>query len=93
MICAVYRSSRKEGAYLFVGSRDDFSAVPAALLDSFGPPQLVTLINLARREHLAQADIHKVRAALLSPGFYFQLPPPVDNLLALHKASQHSAQG
>lgn len=85
MLCAVYKSVKKDGAYLYVQKRDDFSAVPAALLQSFGAPQLVTLINLAGREHLANADINKVKQQLAEQGFYLQLPPPVDDLLAQHK--------
>lgn len=86
MLCAVYKSLRKDGAYLFVKQRDDFSSVPAALLQSFGIPQLVTVLNLAGREHLAHADIHKVQQSLQEQGFYLQLPPPPEDLLAQHKA-------
>lgn len=92
MLCAVYRSLRKEGTYLYIEKRDDFSKVPDLLLQSFGEPQLVTLINLAKREHLAQVDINKLKAALLEQGFYLQLPPPPENLLAAHKAAADAAR-
>lgn len=85
MLCAVYKSVRKDSTYLYVERRDDFSKVPEALLQTFGTPVLVTLINLAGREHLALADIDKVRQQLLQQGYYLQIPPPVDNLLAEHK--------
>jgi uncharacterized protein YcgL (UPF0745 family) len=85
MLCAVYKSVRKDSTYLYVERRDDFSKVPDALLQTFGTPVLVTLINLARREHLALADIDKVKQQLQSQGYYLQIPPPVDNLLAEHK--------
>ncbi|KUM54930.1 YcgL domain-containing protein [Rheinheimera sp. EpRS3] len=85
MLCAVYKSVRKDSTYLYVERRDDFSKVPEALLQTFGTPVLVTLINLARREHLALADIDKVKQQLQSQGYYLQIPPPVDNLLAEHK--------
>ncbi|MEW5681861.1 MAG: YcgL domain-containing protein [Pseudomonadota bacterium] len=88
MLCAVYKSLKKDSTYLFVERRDDFSAVPEPLLAAFGTPVLVTLINLAKREHLAQADINKVRQQLTAQGYYLQLPPPEENLLAQHKASQ-----
>ena len=87
MLCAVYKSLRKDSTYLYVQRRDDFSAVPDALLKTFGTPVLVTLLNLAKREHLALADIDKVRQQLSEQGYYLQLPPPEDNLLAQHKAS------
>lgn len=85
MLCAVYKSVRKDSTYLYVERRDDFSKVPKALLQTFGTPELVTLINLARREHLALANIDKVKQQLHSQGYYLQIPPPVDNLLAEHK--------
>ena len=89
MLCAVYKSLKKEGTYLYVKQRDDFSAVPEVLLKSFGTPVLVTLINLAKREQLAQADLTKVKQELTDKGFYLQLPPPTEDLLAEHKARQH----
>ena len=88
MLCAVYKSLKKDSTYLYVLRRDDFSAVPEALLKTFGTPTLVTLLNLAKREHLALADIDKVRQQLTQQGYYLQLPPPEDNLLAQHKANQ-----
>ena len=87
MLCAVYKSLKKDSTYLYVQRRDDFSAVPDALLKTFGTPVLVTLLNLAKREHLALADIDKVRQQLSEQGYYLQLPPPEDNLLAQHKAN------
>lgn len=88
MLCAVYKSLKKDGTYLYVKQRDDFSSVPPALLNSFGKPELVTIINLAGREHLALADIDKVQQQLQLQGFYLQLPPPPEDLLAQHKAQQ-----
>jgi len=88
MLCAVYKSLKKDSTYLYVLRRDDFSAVPEALLTTFGTPVLVTLINLAKREHLALADIDKVKQQLTEQGFYLQLPPPAEDLLAQHKALQ-----
>lgn len=88
MLTAVYKSPKKEGAYLFIKKRDDFADVPKALLQSFGTPQLVTLINLAKREHLALADIDKVKQQLTEQGFYLQLPPPELNLLDEYKRQQ-----
>lgn len=93
MICAVYKSPRKESTYLFIERRDDFSRIPAALLETFGKPALVTMLNLATREYLAMADIDKVRQQLQQQGFYLQLPPPEENLLAQHKTALQKTQG
>lgn len=85
MLTAVYRSPKKEQTYLFVEKRDDFSRVPDALMATFGTPQLVTMVNLANRDKLALADIDKVKTNLTEQGFYLQLPPPKEDLLADHK--------
>ncbi|MCH8537114.1 MAG: YcgL domain-containing protein [Alkalimonas sp.] len=92
MLCTVYKSPKKEQTYLFMKQRDDFSAVPENLLQTFGTPELVTILDLNRRTSLAQSDLTKVRAALDEQGYYLQLPPPVEDLLAENKAflQQHS---
>lgn len=84
MLCAIYKSLRKEQTYLFVKQRDDFSSVPEALMTTFGTPMLVTIINLATKEKLAMADLDKVKTNLAEQGFYLQLPPPQENLLDQH---------
>jgi uncharacterized protein YcgL (UPF0745 family) len=85
MLCAVYKSPKKQQTYLFVKNRDDFSSVPEALFSVFGKPQLVTILNLAKRDKLGFADLDKVKENLNTEGFYLQLPPPPENLLDEHK--------
>jgi uncharacterized protein YcgL (UPF0745 family) len=86
MLCAIYKSAKKEHTYLYVKTRDDFSSVPAQLMLTFGTPTLVTLTNLATKTKLAFADLEKVKANLNSEGFYLQLPPPKEDLLKQHIA-------
>lgn len=86
MLCAIYKSAKKEQTYLFVKTRDDFSSVPEPLMITFGTPTLITLINLATKEKLAFAELGKVKANLTSQGYYLQLPPPKEDLLKQHKA-------
>ncbi|AOW75915.1 hypothetical protein A3Q34_03010 [Colwellia sp. PAMC 20917] len=85
MLCTIYKSTKKAQTYLFVKQRNDFSSVPAPLMSIFGTPTLVTVMNLAKKEKLALADIEKVKANLNEQGFYLQLPPPIENLLDQHK--------
>lgn len=92
MLCVVYKSPKMDQTYLYVLRRDDFSAVPEALLKTFGKPMLVTLINLATKSKLAHADIDKVRQQLTDQGFYLQLPPPPEDLLKAHKESQQNKE-
>lgn len=86
MLCAIYKSTKKEQTYLFVKTRDDFSSVPKPLMQTFGTPVLVTIINLATKEKLAFADLAKVNTNLTEQGYYLQLPPPKEDLLKQHKA-------
>ncbi len=87
MLCAIYKSTKKAQTYLFVKTRDDFSAVPEPLMLTFGTPTLVTLINLATKEKLAFADLARVTANLNEQGYYLQLPPPPEDLLKAHKSA------
>ncbi|PAJ76331.1 hypothetical protein CJF42_00060 [Pseudoalteromonas sp. NBT06-2] len=81
MLSAIYKSKRKADTYLFVEKRDDFSKVPEVLLDTFGKPVFVMLINISKRDSLAGADINKVKENLTEQGYYLQIPPPIENLL------------
>lgn len=85
MLTVIYKSPRKDQTYLYLLRRDDFSAVPAGLLQTFGKPQFVTLLDLAKRKALAGAELEKVITALTEQGFYLQIPPPPEDLLAEHK--------
>ncbi len=84
MLCAIYKSSKKEGAYLYIQKKDDFSQVPDTLMQMFGKPIMVMMVNLDGRT-LAQVDIEKVKQSLIDDGFFLQLPPPPKNLLEEYK--------
>jgi len=84
MLCAIYRSSKRDQTYLYVEKKDDFSRVPEELLQGFGLPQFSMVINLAQRVKLAAADIEKVKKALKEQGYYLQVPPPMESLLNMH---------
>ena len=54
-LCAIYRSSRKEGMFLYVAKRDQFDAVPEVLMQQFGKPQFVMFFNLTGGRKAYQA--------------------------------------
>ena len=85
MICAVYKSLKKEATYLYVERRDDFSRVPSPLLDIFGRPQFVMLLPLKVDKQRAFVDAEQLRQALQTQGYLLQLPPPEENLLKQHR--------
>lgn len=88
MLCAVYKSSKKDETYLFVETREDFSRVPQVLMDTFGKPIFVMMLLLKEGRELALADRDKVITSLQEKGFYLQVPPPTENLLKVHVAKQ-----
>ena len=87
MLCAIYKSLKKDNTYLYVNKKDDFSDVPEVLMSTFGKPQFVMVLKLEGRK-LALADVEKVKEALKTVGFYLQVPPPVTNLLDQYKADK-----
>lgn len=80
MLCAIYKSMKKEGMYLYIAKRDDFSAVPETLRQMFGKPQFVMLFNLLGNKPLKRADNREVLQKIQNEGFYLQMPPPPENL-------------
>lgn len=48
----------------------------------FGQPQFAMILNLENKEKLANADIAKVKQALEEDGYYLQLPPRPEEILA-----------
>lgn len=85
MLCAVYKSIRKSHTYLFILKRDDFTPVPEPLLIQFGPPKLVSLLNIKPDTQLAMIEANKVIQAIQKNGYFLQLPPPPVNHLDEHK--------
>jgi uncharacterized protein YcgL (UPF0745 family) len=75
MHCYVYRSSRRDGAYLYLRERDDFSVVPATLLEVFGTPELALELDLTPERRLASEEPRQVIANLEERGFHLQMPP------------------
>ncbi|QFI37524.1 YcgL domain-containing protein [Moritella marina ATCC 15381] len=90
MLCSIYKTNKKEGMYLFISRRDDFSQVPETLMGMFGQPKLVVTMNLTETRSLAFADSKLVLEDLTTKGFYLQMPPPPVDHLVEYKAWRDS---
>lgn len=88
MLCAIYRSSRRADTYLYLPHPADFSKLPEPLRQHFGQPIEVMVFALKPERQLAQLSVAELRRHLEHPGYYLQIPPPVENLLKQHKESQ-----
>ncbi|OOS00618.1 hypothetical protein B0187_01575 [Haemophilus paracuniculus] len=93
MLCAIYKSLRKEGMYLYVAKRDQFDPVPADLRQMFGKPQFVMMFNLAGEKQIKRVDNREIMQAIENQGFYLQMPPPPENLLEAFLQAQKQANG
>ncbi len=88
MLCAVYKTRRKEGMYLYVPGKNAFDDVPEVLMQKFGTPELVMLIPLDKRPQLAGVSKATLEEALNEKGFYLQMPPKEEDMLAAHRVEQ-----
>lgn len=78
-ITDIYRSTKKEGLYLYLNRGENFEALPDALRKAFGPPEKAMTIVLTADRKLAIAKAEDVIQQLNDPGYYLQMPPK-DNL-------------
>ena len=83
MLCAIYKSPKEPGMYLYIGKRDQFDALPDALLTAFGKQIFVMLFNLAGSKPLVNADKTEVLQQIKEKGFYLQTPKKDDWLFRL----------
>jgi len=80
MQCFIYKSLKTEYLYLYVDKKDDFAAVPDALLQSLGRLEFVISVELSAERKLARENAEKVMACLEDKGFFVQLPPAKENV-------------
>ena len=74
----IYRSSRRDGMYLYVDASEDLARVPEALMKSFGRPVAAMSLPLTGDRQLARADAAAVLRNIEECGFYLQMPPSAD---------------
>ncbi len=74
----VYRSSRKEGAYVYLPKQDDFEAIPEAIRARLGRLTFALEFELTPDRRLATQDAAVVLANIAERGFHLQMPPAID---------------
>ena len=80
MHCVIYKGQKVIDHYLYVEKEDDFSRVPETLLEMLGNLELVISIELNSERKLAQADVNQVIELLKEQGYYFQMPPQINEI-------------
>lgn len=92
LICNIYRSSKKEGMYLYVSKQDMLKKVPDQLLALFGKPELAMTMLLTPDKPLLRTSADQVMEAIEQQGYYLQMPPsPDEDMQAI--AQQNSKLG
>ncbi|MDP2229001.1 MAG: YcgL domain-containing protein [Moraxellaceae bacterium] len=81
LLCSVYRSSKKDGMYLYVPKADGLRNIPPALLDIFGAPLHVMDMPLKPGRDLARISGEQLRTEITEKGFHLQMPPPKEDYL------------
>lgn len=71
----IYKGSRRAETYLYVPGENDFSRVPAELLEAMGRLELVMELAVNEQRRLARADAKTVIKSVQNTGYYLQLPP------------------
>lgn len=74
-IVQVYRSSRKDGAYLYVEKGYDLGGLPEEMCTLLGKLESALVLVLTPDKTLARADAERVLQAIDETGFYLQMPP------------------
>ena len=74
MLCFVYRSRQQYDMYLYITEKDQFDAIPEALMKKFGSPEFALDFELTPERNLARADTAEVIKALKDNGYYPQMP-------------------
>lgn len=75
----IYRSTRKEGLYVYIKNGAAFSALPQALRQSFGVPEFAMTIPIYPEKQLARVNVLDVIQGLEEQGFFLQMPPVVEH--------------
>jgi len=88
----VYRSSLKDGMYMYMQSETTLDTVPAAVMKQLGEPEQALEFELTASRELPNADASEVLATIENQGFYIQMPADIDVEAILERVSNESTQ-
>ncbi len=73
LTCYIYRSPRKADTYIYLLEKDQFSNLPAGLLQAFGEPEFSFQFELSPQRSLAKENPQQVYTNLQQQGFHLQM--------------------
>lgn len=83
MPCFVYRSTRKQGLYVYLSEKDNFDIIPQALSKRIGSMVFSFEFNLTESRKLTRSNTQEVMKSLAEKGYYLQMPPAGSHFLDL----------
>lgn len=83
MNCFVYRSEKKQGMFLYLSEKDDFSCVPESLLKLLGETTYSFEFDLSQDRKLVKVEAKEVMKNMSENGYFLQMPPPKSDLLGI----------
>ena len=81
MQCYIYRSSIKEGLYVYLADEDGLSKLPKPVLKQLGTPEFSMTLDLLPERKLSQEDTAVVLDNLENRGFHVQMPRDIEDQL------------
>lgn len=81
MQCYIYRSSIKEGLYVYLADEDGLANLPAPVMKQLGTPEFSMSLDLDADRKLVQEDASVVLENLESRGFHVQMPRDIEHQL------------
>lgn len=91
VIANILRSPKRDEMYLYVDKTKGLQDLPERLLEHFGQPEAVMTLLITPATRLARVEARDVLQALLTKGYYLQMPPArEDYLLDLYRAPTES---
>ena len=86
----VYRSSKKEGLFVFVLDEERISTLPAPLVHQLGDPSLALTFDLHADRKLGTEDATEVITNLENNGYHVQMPKDIETIIAAISESTQS---
>jgi len=77
MICKIFKSEKKQGAYLYLAQEKTWEDIPEELQKVLGSCIEVMQLNLTQHKKLASEDIETVKNNLVEQGYHLQMPPKI----------------
>lgn len=81
MQCYIYRSSIKDGLYVYLSQEDGLEKLPAPVMKQLGDPEFAMSLELSADKKLGQENAATVMENLSTQGFHVQMPRELERQL------------